>query len=229
MLTILKKTLHLAMGKKVTHTKTLGITKRKKIMAVTQYIIVGLGNPGGEYQGSRHNAGRSVVELFCKAHSFPAFAFDKKINALIATSRANTQQVMMVLPETSMNTSGEAVKKLVSSQKRARENLIVIHDDLDLPLGRIKIVKNRGSGGHKGVESVMRALKTENFTRIRIGIAKPASIQKSQKKQEVLQAVIGKFTPKEKLVFNKVARRIQEAIETIITEGTEKAMNRFNV
>lgn len=192
------------------------------------YVIVGLGNPGEKYQGSRHNAGRSVVELFAKAQKFPPFQFDKKINALVSEGNVGEASIVTALPETFMNNSGAALKKLVSSKKQVSENLIVIHDDLDLALGRVKIVKNRGAGGHKGVESVMRALKTEDFARIRIGIAKSATIKKSQKKQEVIQAVIGTFTPKEKRVFRKVAKTAVRIIETILTDGKEKAMNLYN-
>lgn len=192
------------------------------------YVIVGLGNPGEEYKGSRHNAGRSIVELFRKKQNFPAFEFDKKANALVSEGTVGRTSVVAALPETFMNNSGAALKELIPSKKQIPENLIVVHDDLDLALGRIKIVQNRGAGGHKGVESVMRALKTENFIRIRIGIAKPATIKKSQKKKEVVQAVIGKFTPKEKQVFKKVAKIALQIIETILAAGAEKAMNLYN-
>ena len=133
-------------------------------------VIVGLGNPGKEYEKTRHNAGRMAVELLAKQESFDDFVFNKKANALVSEGKIGKEKVTLVLPETFVNLSGKAGSAFVKSVKAAKD-LLVLQDELDLPLGTLKMVYGRGSGGHKGVESIMRALKTEEFTRIRIGIS----------------------------------------------------------
>src|SRR3989344_8690902 len=122
-------------------------------------VIVGLGNPGKEYEKTRHNAGRNAVELVAKSEGLDEFVFNGKSKALVTKGNIGKESAVLVLPETMMNASGKAVTAFVKSVKAAK-NLLVIHDDLDLPLGALKMVVGRGSGGHKGVESIMRALKT---------------------------------------------------------------------
>ena len=134
------------------------------------YYIVGLGNPGEEYKLSRHNTGRIIVEDFRKSEDLEDFEVDKKINALVSEGKLKKEKFTLILPETFMNKSGLSLKNLVTSKKKA-ENLVVIHDDVDLPLGRAKISFGSGSGGHKGVESIMRAIKTKDFARIRVGVS----------------------------------------------------------
>ena len=137
-------------------------------------LILGLGNPGREYENTRHNTGRDAA-VFFSAKGGPAsgwakseFEYDKKFSALVATIKAGKKLIMVALPETFMNKSGSAAAKLFRPKKE-NVDLVVLHDDLDLPLGRFKISYGKNSGGHKGVESIMRALKTKNFYRIRIG------------------------------------------------------------
>ena len=142
--------------------------------------IVGLGNPGKEYEKTRHNAGRLAVELLAKKNDFESFDFNKTANALVAKGVVGGENATLVLPETMMNLSGKAVAAFVKTPKAAK-GLLVVHDDLDLPLGTIKMVVGRGSGGHKGVESVMRMVKSKDFARIRIGIS--ASGKKNQAKK----------------------------------------------
>src|SRR3989344_3878760 len=134
------------------------------------FIIVGLGNPGEEYENTRHNTGRMFAEHFIKTHNFSELKEDKKLKAITSTGEIKKEKIIFVLPETFMNKSGISVKPLITSTKKA-EALIVAHDDIDLPLGTLKITFGRGSGGHKGIESIMRAIKTKDFVRIRIGIA----------------------------------------------------------
>jgi PTH1 family peptidyl-tRNA hydrolase len=199
-------------------------------MATKKYdtVIVGIGNTGEEYEHTRHNAGRDIVELAAKTYDFPAFTFDKYMNALIAEGKIAKQRVLLVRPETYVNKSGDIFKALKLTKKDVAQNLLIIHDDLDLPVGTMKIVQNRGSGGHKGVESVMRALKTQEFARIRIGIAKPAHVKKSQNKSKVIKIVTSTFSPAEKLLFKKIAKKSVSAIETFVSEGAQRAMNEFN-
>jgi len=138
--------------------------------------------------------------------------------------------VAVVLPDTFMNKSGSAVVKFVKSAKAA-ERLVVVYDDLDLPLGKFKISFDRGSGGHKGLESIMRTLKTKKFTRIRIGVS-PSTASGSMRKPEgekvVLNFILTKFRAHELEELKRVFKRVAEALEVTVTEGHERAMNVFN-
>ena len=128
------------------------------------------GKSGEEYELTRHNAGRIAVLELVKKEGMGELVFDKKLNALVGKGEIGGEKVQIILPETFMNKSGNALKNIITSAKKA-ENLIVVHDDIDLPLGKIKISFGKSSGGHKGVESVIKAVKTINFTRVRIGIS----------------------------------------------------------
>lgn len=161
------------------------------------YIIVGLGNPGKEYEHTRHNTGRMAINYISSKAEITA---------------------KFITPDTFMNKSGQAVAKVVKS-KKAAEKLIVIHDDLDLSLGVFKISYNRGSGGHKGVESIIRTLKTKEFIRIRIGIEKRGDVEKH---------ILGKFKKSEMETLKKVFKKVTQAVETIVEDGLEKAMTEFN-
>lgn len=183
-------------------------------------IIVGLGNPGTEYENTRHNTGRMVLNMFRQKNNLPEWKEDKKLKSLV--SKKN--KITLLLPETFMNKSGEAVSKIIKS-KKAMGGLVVIHDDLDLPLGKFKISFNRGAGGHRGVQSIVKTLKTEAFTRIRVGIS---SKKKPIGEKAVIDFILGKFKPAELTMFKKTTKKISEAIEMIISEGREKAMGKFN-
>lgn len=188
-------------------------------------VVAGLGNPGKEYEKTRHNAGRSAVEFLAVQESFEAFVFNKTANALVAKGAIAGTSAVLVLPETMMNLSGKAVSAFVKSPK-ATKNLLVIHDDLDLPLGTIKMAFARGSGGHKGVESVMRAVKTQDFARIRIGISgvgKKHQTKKVQGEEKVIKHVVGKWKPAEEAALKKILKKVCEAIRLFATEGIDTA------
>jgi len=188
-------------------------------------VIVGLGNPGKEYEKTRHNAGRDAAMLLAKKEGFDEFVFNKKANALSVEGKISKEKVMLTLPETFMNNSGKAVSVFVKSVKAAKQ-LLVIHDDLDLPIGAIKMVFARGSGGHKGVESVMRALKTDAFTRIRIGISgegKKHQAKKPASDEKILKQVIGKWKPSEEVLAKKAIKKAAEAARLFATDGIEAA------
>lgn len=193
-------------------------------------IIVGLGNPSQEYSGTRHNIGRDIVSSFASQFDFPDFEYNKKINAKITTGKIGKEKVTVILPDTYMNKSGLALKKFVTSEKKAAQ-MIVVHDDLDLGIGSMKIVFGRGSGGHRGIESVTRAIKTKNFARIKAGIS-PASASGKLKKPhgdaEVTRHVLGRFGKNEELALKKVRKSILQALETAVSDGYMRAMNRFN-
>lgn len=188
-------------------------------------VIVGLGNPGKEYEKTRHNAGRNAVELVAKQNGFDEFVFNKTSKALVSKGRVEKENATLVLPETMMNLSGKAVVAFVKSPKAAK-NLLVIHDDLDLPVGTIKMVFGRGSGGHKGVESVMRAVKTQDFARIRIGISavgKKNQAKKVSGEEKVIKLVIGKWSPQDQKKLPKILKKAAEAARLFATEGIEAA------
>lgn len=194
------------------------------------FYIIGLGNPGEEYKESRHNTGRIFVENFAKKNDFIAFEYSKKNNSLITEGKIRKEKVMIILPETFMNKSGSALKSIITSKKKA-ESLIVVYDDLDMPLGKLKISFGRGSGGHKGIESIARAIKTKDFVRIRVGISPTTSsgkIKKPKGESAIVDFIIGDFKKKELEIIKKTTKKVNSAIETIINEGRARAMNEFN-
>ena len=190
-----------------------------QLIPMAQIFIVGLGNPEPEYTGTRHNAGRYFVQLFAGKFGFPDFALSKKV-ALVSEGKIGKNSVTLILPETYMNSSG----KIAASCKLQAKKLVVVHDDVDIPLGKFKIVYNRGSGGHKGVESLRRALKTEAFVRVRIGI----SPKKKPDHRLLLTFLTSKFKPSEAETLKKISKKVVEALELIATEGYERAMNVYN-
>jgi PTH1 family peptidyl-tRNA hydrolase len=193
------------------------------------FYIVGLGNPGEDYEETRHNVGRMMVETFGRTHKASEFSLNKKLRALAADAKVGRQKVTLILPETFMNKSGESVKPLIKS-KKAAASLVIVSDDLDLPLGRFKIAFNRGSGGHKGVESIIRAVKTEEFIRVKVGISPATASGKLRKpdSKEILDFIIGKLKKPELEKIKKVSKKVSQALEMIITEGKDRAMREFN-
>lgn len=192
--------------------------------------IVGLGNPDKEYSGTRHNIGRDFVEDFRKKFDLPEFEYDKKINAQISEGKIGKEKVICILPDTYMNKSGAALKKYVTSVKKAKD-LTVVHDDLDMAMGKLKIVFGKKSGGHRGVESVKKAIKTTNFVRIKIGISPvtpKGKIKKPSGEEKVIKHVLGKWNDKEKVELKKTKKNIIGALECIVTDGHLRAMNGFN-
>lgn len=192
------------------------------------YYIAGLGNPGEEYELTRHNAGRIAVADFAKKNGIEIDA-NKKLSALAGEGKIGKGKVFVIFPENFMNKSGLSLKPLITSAKKA-ESLIVVHDDVDLPLGKIKISFGKNSAGHKGVESVIKSIKTNNFTRIRIGIspANPKGGVKKPSNEKFLDFIVGKFKPEEIKLIKKVSKTASEALETIISAGVEKAMSEYN-
>lgn len=193
------------------------------------YIIVGLGNPTEEYKNTRHNAGRMVLDIIGKNYEGD-FSFDKKTNSQMSSVKIGKEKVLLIAPDTFMNLSGTSVASLVKSAKAA-EKLIVIYDDFSLPLGRIRISFNRSSGGHNGLQSIIKSIKTEAFVRIRIGTA-PENSKGNAKiingEDKVEKFILGKFKEAEIKDLKKVSKKVIEAIEVLIKEGREKSMSLFN-
>ena len=173
-----------------------------------QWILVGLGNPGEEYTGSRHNVGREFL-----------LALEGKIG----------KRAKMLTPDSYMNNSGAAVKKLVPSLKAAKQ-LVVLHDELDMPLGAVKISFGSGSGGHRGVDSIIKALKTKDFIRIRIGIspATPSGKLKKPDQEKIIDFVLGKFKPSEQAKLKNAKKIVGDALELLLADGLAAAMNTIN-
>ena len=194
------------------------------------WIIAGLGNPGYEYEGTRHNTGRMAVEYFAKSAKLSEWKEDKKAKALVSRGIVGKTLTALVLPNTFMNKSGAAVAKFVKSPKAA-ERMAVVYDDLDLPLGEMKISFNRGSGGNKGVESLMKVLKTKKFTRVRVGVSPSTAggaLRKPVGDKVVVNYILTKFKAHELEVLKTVFKRVARALEVIATEGPQRAMNEFN-
>lgn len=177
-------------------------------------LIIGLGNPGEKYEKTRHNAGRTIVRCFARKHSFPEFEYEKKRNALVSRGEIGGVPVELILPETFMNNSGDIFKNLSTYQlTNLSTNLIVVHDDLDLPIGTLKIVHNRSSAGHKGVESIMNALDTKDFTRVRAGIAPPS---RPRGEEAVSRFVLQKFSPDEREKMKEACAAAGREIEALV-------------
>jgi len=190
-------------------------------------LIIGLGNPGKKFRETRHNLGWLVLDLLQRKwgekYGFSDWTESKKFKAEISKGKIKNKMVILAKPLTFMNLSGQATKSLISYYKMKSGNLLVVHDDIDIPLGKIRIVKNRGAAGHKGIQSVIRELGTKNFIRLRIGI-KPANL----KPKNVEKFVLLKFSKKEEEIIKEAIKRGAKAIEMMIGKGVNKAMNEFN-
>jgi PTH1 family peptidyl-tRNA hydrolase len=193
------------------------------------YVIVGLGNPGEEYEETRHNTGRMLLEWFGKSLD-AEWKEDPKLKVKSSKLKVGKQSVVLVLPESYMNNSGKVVKEFVTSQKAA-EKMIVLYDDLDLPFGKSKISFNKSSGGHKGLESIIKSIKTEKFARIRVGISPTTPSGKMKKpsgEEAVTKVILGKFKEDEIKDLKKLSKRVNEALTSFVNDGLEIAMNGFN-
>ncbi len=193
-------------------------------------FIVGLGNPGHQYENSRHNVGREVAKEFAVQEKCTDFVYQKKSNAQISAGTLQNVPVKIVLPDTMMNNSGKSVMQFVRS-KNAVQKMVVVRDDLDLPVGAIKMSFGRGSGGHKGVESIMGALKTKDFAQIKIGISSitpKGKLRKPKGSEKVISHVLGKFSPKEREYLAGARTRARKVLSLFVSDGIEKAMQFAN-
>lgn len=185
------------------------------------YCIVGLGNPGKRYAETRHNVGFILVDHL--AETFQVALSRKKWDSLIGRGYIGQEEVLLAKPLTYMNRSGLAVSQILHFHKISTRDLLVVHDDLDLPLGRIKIVRSGGSGGHKGVASIIEALGTQEFSRLKVGIGRPLPPMEPE------QYVLEPFSGEEKPIREELILRAGTAAAIIVQEGMDTAMNRFNV
>lgn len=189
-------------------------------IAPNNWIIVGLGNPGASYEKTRHNLGFMVVDLL--AREAQTQVKRDECRALIGRAMIENQMVELAKPQTFMNLSGESVSCLLSKPDRSVETMIVISDDLALPLGTIRLRPKGSHGGHNGLRSIIDCLKTSDFIRLRIGIMPEHRIANTR------NFVLESFAKSETEIVEKVLKESAEAIRDVITDGVEKAMARFN-
>ena len=183
-------------------------------------VIVGLGNPGREYAQTKHNVGFMLVDAL--ADKLGISTWQEKFDALIAEGRLGTEKILLVKPQTYMNDSGRAVGPLMNWYKLSPEDLIVAHDDMDIPAGTIRIRKKGSAGGHNGIKSVLAHLGDEHFSRVRIGIGRPLP------GWTVINHVLAPFQEEDVPKIKEAIQYLLPAVECIVTEDTDKAMNLYN-
>jgi PTH1 family peptidyl-tRNA hydrolase len=191
-------------------------------------LIVGLGNPGQNYASSLHNLGFMCVNHFARMHGI--WLDKRRANARIGIGKVAGIGVVVARPHTYMNLSGQSVSKLVKKFKVSPDDLIVIYDELDLPLGKIRIRLGGSSAGHKGIESIITEVGSQDFPRIRVGIGRPPPDEQSPQvtDADIVTYLLSDLPPEIKATITQVIPRVSEAILCILTEGLTVAMNRYN-
>ena len=188
-------------------------------------LICGLGNPGERYKETRHNVGFWAIEKIREKYDFPSFSFESKFEAELAKKEIKGKEVILLKPMAFMNLSGRPIKKISNFYKIKRDNILIFHDDIDLDLGRIKVVKNRGSAGHKGVESIFFEIGKKDLVRARIGIKN----FERKDKEFIKKYVLERFSKEEKTILEeKVLPKIFLLFEAFIGNNLEKALPQIN-
>jgi len=188
------------------------------------HLIIGLGNPGAKYARTRHNAGWLVLDEMARRHSLEIARKEHK--SLTASGTLHGEKIMLVKPQTFMNASGEAVSALMRYNRVPMENLLVICDDLALPVGKIRLRASGSDGGQNGLKSIIQTVSSREFARLRLGIGEPPRQQREERGSA--DYVLSAFAPDEKPLFDDAARRAADCAETWVREGAEEAMNAFN-
>lgn len=184
------------------------------------YIIIGLGNPGKDYESTPHNVAWKLFDFLLPKR---LWEFNKYAQASMLPDRLGSEDVLFVKPETFMNKSGEVVSYLIKEYGMKSENLIVAHDDVDLPLGSVRISYDRGDGGHNGVKSIMEHLGSREFVRVRVGVSRLLDDGRIIKPD-----VVKNFSPAQIEEVEALAKNFGKILETIVLEGKEKAMTKYN-
>ncbi len=184
-------------------------------------LVVGLGNPGSEYEGSRHNVGARVIDVLAERHG--GTLRRSKERAVTTEVRIDGRRVALAFPQTFMNLSGESVAMLVKRYGITDpERIVIVQDELDLPLARVKVKRGGGLAGHNGLRSIKAHLRTDAFLRVRIGVGKPVS------KEHGVDHVLKKVSKRDRTELDVAVERAADAVELILTEGIDAAMNRVN-
>lgn len=186
-----------------------------------RYLLVGLGNPGREYQNTRHNIGFRCADAFTRAHGL-AYERKKRSKAIVAEGMVAGQRVLVAKPQTYMNLSGSAVQGLAAFYRIAPERILVIYDDLDLPAATLRVRSKGGSGGHRGMTDIIRRLGTQDFPRIRFGIGRPPG------RMEPADYVLQRFSADEEPAIAEAVERAVAAVEIWLRDGIDAAMNAYN-
>ena len=182
------------------------------------WILVGLGNPGSQYESTRHNMGFLAVDKLAETQKF---SFNKlRFKAWTGTFQSGDNKVLVMKPQTYMNLSGESVAPLVRYSNATPADLVVVQDDIDLPLGRMRVRKGGTCGGHNGIRNIIERLGTMQFTRLKLGVGKD--------KSDVIAHVLGKFDPASRKIMNEVVATSVKAVESILKDGPDRAMNEYN-
>ena len=185
------------------------------------FLLVGLGNPGEKYEKTWHNIGFLAIDFFSKKKNLSTFKMNKKLESEVVEDKINGEKVILAKPQSFMNLSGSAVGALMRQWKIKNDNLIVIQDDLDLPFGKIRISRDRGTAGHKGIDSIIKIIGTKNFTRIRVGIQPSYGKPKHPEK-----FVLKKIDTEGKL--KEVFKKTDKAIDLILDGKKDEAMTEYN-
>jgi PTH1 family peptidyl-tRNA hydrolase len=190
-------------------------------------LIAGLGNPGRQYKHNRHNIGFQCIDHFARLHSI---AFNKnQCQSRVGSGEIDGVKIVLAKPKTFMNESGRAVSLLLRKYKIPVHELLVIYDDMDLPLGKLRLKHGGSSGGHKGINSILSSLGHKNFHRIRLGIGHPLREKKLAWDNDiVIEYVLSDFNRDESEIVSTVIERAAEAIQCVLLEGIESAMNKYN-
>jgi PTH1 family peptidyl-tRNA hydrolase len=189
-------------------------------------LIVGLGNPGKTYAHNRHNVGFCCLNHFARLHYI---RFDhRQCRAKVGIGEVRSEELLLAKPGTFVNLSGDSVACLVHKHDIPLSDLTVIYDDLDLPLGKIRLRQGGGSGGHKGMNSIISVLGSEDFPRIRVGIGRPQVEEQSMNEDAIVNYVLSDFSHQEEVIIKPVIIKVSEAIDYFLTQGIEAAMSKFN-
>ena len=193
---------------------------------MNEIFLIGLGNPGRKYSKSRHNIGFLILESLSKKYN-ATFSENDKLKSSLSEFKINNSTYRLFLPNTFMNNSGDAVQAIVNWYKINLDQIIIIVDDKDLPLGKIRFRKKGSSGGHNGLKSIIEKLQTHNFNRIRIGIGTPPLINRTNK-FNTISHVLGNLSLEEKSILDKVYKKVIESLEQLNTKKEENIINELN-
>ena len=210
---------------------SISLSLLSDILTLMRYIVAGLGNPGEEYAHTRHNIGRMVVEHLASMLGASGWRDDAKSHACVAEAVTPTgDDVTLILPDNYMNRSGGSISPFIKNKTQI-EGLVVVHDDIDLPLGTIKIVFDRGSGGHRGVESIVRTLKTRAFTRVRVGVlptTPTGKVRKPKGEDKVHTFILAPIQKKDTASITAAVEQAARAVHACIVYGRDVAMRTYN-
>ena len=193
----------------------------KRTSGGAEWLIVGLGNPGDKYENTRHNVGFMTVDILAERLRIPVQKL--KYKALTNTAELGGQKVLLMKPVTYMNLSGEAVRQAADFYKIHPERVLVISDDVSLPVGKLRIRAGGSAGGHNGLKNIIAQLGSDRFPRVKIGVG-----EKPHPDYDMADWVLSKFTGEDKKAIDAAILRAADAVECLLKEGPDRAMNRFN-